>query len=137
MNRLAELTELDELKNKSGSYVLILNVPATSLKIGSLGLIDFVCSYAYVGSAKSGLLNRVKRHFGQDKKFHWHIDYLLARSEITAVYWSQELNEQEIADFVSSRFGSVPGFGASDSRLDSHLFQVDSSIDLILKSFKP
>ncbi|NIT57694.1 MAG: DUF123 domain-containing protein, partial [Aliifodinibius sp.] len=52
------------------------------IRIGSLGFIDFMKGYyVYVGSALTGLEQRITRHFkvskGEHSVTHWHIDYLL------------------------------------------------------------
>lgn len=63
-----------------GSYCLIINVEKdTKIKIGKkLGIINFKKGcYVYVGSAMNSLESRVKRHLSDNKKKHWHIDYLL------------------------------------------------------------
>lgn len=136
MNKLTSLTELSELEGRKGSYVLILELPCADVTIGALGQLSFSGRYAYVGSAKSGLLARIRRHLSSDKKLHWHIDYLLAKARINEIYWSEESSEHEIAKRLSSCFSAVPGFGASDSLLNSHLFCIDDRVDRILKSFK-
>ena len=62
-----------------GSYCLIINVEKdTKIKIGKkLGIINFKKGcYVYVGSAMNSLESRVKRHLSDNKKKHWHIDYL-------------------------------------------------------------
>ena len=85
----------------SGSYCLILYASEQAeIAIGKLGIITFQPGYyVYIGSAlysqniieklqinsssrPDPLLKRISRHMkpaGQ-KKFHWHIDYLLAVS---------------------------------------------------------
>lgn len=62
------------------SYCLIINIKKdTEIKIGKkLGFINFKKGcYVYVGSAMNCLESRVKRHLSDNKKKHWHIDYLL------------------------------------------------------------
>ena len=49
------------------------------IRVGALGRHHFpVGWYIYTGSARSGLVQRIRRHLRQDKRKHWHIDYLLA-----------------------------------------------------------
>ena len=114
-----------------GTYVLILELLADrSVSIGKLGAISFKQgSYAYVGSALSGLDQRIQRHLrqpGAGKKLHWHIDYLLAhpavepRAVIAAE--TEERWECKIATQLAQLVSSVPHFGCSDCSCTSHLF---------------
>ena len=87
-----------------GSYCLIINVEKdTKIKIGKkLGIINFKKGcYVYVGSAMNSLESRVKRHLSDNKKKHWHIDYLLLNknSKIEKIYTKEsgEKLECEIA----------------------------------------
>jgi Uri superfamily endonuclease len=80
--------------------------------------------YAYVGSALGGLEPRLRRHGREDKRFHWHIDYLLPVARIEQVVYAQTSQKLEcrLADHLSDRFSSVPHFGSSDCGCPSHLF---------------
>ena len=62
-----------------GNYCLIIKMKNDcTIKIGAKGNIDFKKGYyVYVGSALGTLSNRIKRHLSNDKKKHWHVDYLL------------------------------------------------------------
>lgn len=63
-----------------GCYCLIIKLNQNSrIKIGKkLGFIQFEKGYyVYVGSAMNSLESRLKRHLSNDKKLHWHVDYLL------------------------------------------------------------
>jgi len=132
-----------------GSYILVIQLEKEKIiTIGSLRNILFSKGfYLYVGSAmgntgSSTLLNRVKRHFlnKSEKKFHWHIDYLLAdtNSIIVKLYLipsiqpleciiAQELLEQ-CDDFIKN-------FGSSDCTCKSHLFYFHNlkDINIIVK----
>ena len=63
-----------------GTYCLIIgNYKTSSLKIGNL-YEDYKFKkgfYVYIGSAMNSLIPRVNRHLSDDKKMHWHVDYLL------------------------------------------------------------
>lgn len=107
------------------SYQLYFEVerPVT-VKVGKLGKIRFNAgSYVYTGSAKRNIHARVIRHLSNNKKLHWHIDYLLAAkaSKISEVVLSEETE----CDLNAMTPGStpVPGFGSSDcrSKCGSHL----------------
>jgi Uri superfamily endonuclease len=127
-----------------GSYILIMTLPeGSTIKAGRLADTDFPAGcYAYVGSAMGGFASRVKRHRQKDKKRYWHIDYLLERANISDIILCQteERLECAIAQALSHRFSSIPGFGSSDCRCPSHLFlaanenQMKSNILAILKS---
>jgi len=111
------------------SYVLLLNVREhCKIKVGSLGLVDILDGYyAYVGSAKRGLFNRLTRHFSKSKKLRWHIDYLTSNEyvnpELALIFIN--ISERDIAKVFSSMFNFVKGFGASDDKFNvSHLFYI-------------
>ncbi len=123
-----------------GSYCLCLRVArALSLRVGSLGVVSFPPGrYIYVGSALRGLEMRLKRHIelnmGRRSNTFWHIDYLLRdpNIEIEAIFirFSEKRIECEVADSVSRMGRAVVGFGCSDCRCISHLFQVDDFTSL-------
>jgi len=109
-----------------GSYVLIIeNKKDQSIKIGSLRNIFFKKGfYAYIGSALNNLEARIKRHLKDDKKLHWHIDYLLKKTEIKDVFCKESTAREEcdIANFFNQKLEAIPGFGCSDCKCKSHLF---------------
>ena len=122
-----------------GTYVLIIeNHADTKLKIGKIGMIEFKKGfYAYVGSALSGLEQRIERHLrdvGKNKKLHWHIDYFLAnpRVEVKEVVCAEteERKECEIAANMSMHLDSIAQFGCTDCRCKSHLFFSNSLTEL-------
>jgi Uri superfamily endonuclease len=80
--------------------------------------------YIYVGSAKTNLSSRIKRHLSKDKKLFWHIDYLLSsgNSRVKEV-WVGGREECALAQaFCKQGFTPIDGFGSSDCRCLSHLF---------------
>lgn len=114
-----------------GTYVLIIeNQADTELEIGRIGLIPFKKGfYAYVGSALAGLEQRIGRHrrdLGNNKKLHWHIDYLLASPDVElkdVVYAETEARKEcELAMNLNQQLESIPKFGCSDCSCISHLF---------------
>ena len=131
-----------------GSYCLIINVKKdTKIKIGKkLGVINFKKGcYVYVGSAMNSLEARVKRHISDNKKKHWHVDYLLLNenTEIKKVY-TKESNEKlecKIANKLIENEDSIANFGCSDCRCKSHLIYFENSklanlkVSSILNSF--
>ena len=109
-----------------GSYILLAEL-ATGKDIftGRLGYVSFPqASYAYVGSAMNGLRARLVRHLREEKKLHWHIDYFLRETEIEEIILCQaeERVECSLAQALAREFQSIPGFGSSDCKCQSHLY---------------
>ncbi len=113
-----------------GSYLLLLRLNrARILPIGRLGPTRFPKgSYIYVGSAMRNLSRRVERHRKVRKQAHWHIDRLRPHAqfvEALPIRSSQRL-ECDLALAVQGIASwSIPGFGCSDCRCQSHLFGTD------------
>lgn len=109
-----------------GAYILLIKLEKDAdISIGAIGTLHFSAgNYCYVGSAKGpgGIEARVKRHLRDEKKLRWHIDYLLQYAKAEEAFIKEGGSEIEIASHLSERFESIPGFGASDSPLSSHLF---------------
>jgi Uri superfamily endonuclease len=117
----------------SGTYLLILHLatPLQQLPIGRLGLADFAPGYyLYVGSAfgAGGLAARLAHHRQAHKQaMHWHIDYLRAHTYLQEI-WSVACPHRLEHAWGRALLGMdairtpVPGFGASDSPLSTHLF---------------
>ena len=109
-----------------GCYFLLLKlVKKEKIVVGKTGLRSFFEGfYIYVGSSMNGFKSRVKRHIKNKKKFHWHIDYLLAKALIENIVCieSDKRIECKLAGDLSKLFKSIPNFGASDCKCSSHLF---------------
>lgn len=112
-----------------GCYCLIIKLTNNSkIKIGKkLGFIQFKKGYyVYVGSAMNSLTARLNRHMSDDKKLHWHIDYLLKNknSQIVEILFniSPKKVECELSQHISSKTSNIEGFGCSDCECDSHLY---------------
>jgi Uri superfamily endonuclease len=111
-----------------GVYQLHIRLPRSErIQVGKLGMFGFPPGhYVYTGSAMGGLERRLARHQRQEKKLHWHIDYLLVYADIEGITvlptWERlecSLNAETLA-----RPGArviVPGFGSSDCRCRTHL----------------
>ncbi len=124
-----------------GSYILLIHLPAPiRLCVGRLGDQLFEAGhYCYVGSALNGLESRIQRHLRSEKKIHWHIDYLLRKSDITGIYIleSSKRTECTIASVFSKKMKSVSGFGCSDCNCSSHLFHgSEDTIKQVIASLK-
>ena len=112
-----------------GCYILLIKLDKDlSIDIGKLGNIDFKKGfYVYVGSAMNNLEPRIERHLIKEKKFHWHIDYLLEKAKIINVYCKEGNIREEckIAKTLNQHISFIPNFGCSDCLCKSHLFYGD------------
>ena len=118
-----------------GAYCLCIRVQEdTTLRVGALGNITFPKGqYVYVGSALNSLEPRIKRHMltstGDHKVTHWHIDYLLKESDISIqeiyVLETVEKLECDIGEKIADWGKPIKGFGCSDCRCVSHLYNVE------------
>ena len=98
--------------------------------------------YVYVGSAMNSLDGRINRHLSDDKKMHWHIDYLLKspNSSIRDILFniSEENIECELALEISKHGKAIARFGSSDCGCNSHLFYFErkrDALDIIKKAY--
>jgi Uri superfamily endonuclease len=118
-----------------GTYALFLHLEHdTPIVVGRLGTFHFPAGYyIYVGSALGGggLSARLARHYRQQKKLHWHIDYLLAHARIVGVrtdasgerlecVWARKWLDTPGVQVIA------PGFGASDCGCPAHLIYLGS-----------
>ncbi len=74
----------------------------------------------------NGIAARVIRHMSDDKRLHWHIDYLLQRAFVERIgtVKSTRRLECKIARAFLRREGArviAPRFGASDCDCPAHL----------------
>ena len=114
-----------------GTYGLLFYRPGDGrIEVGKLGRFGFPAGfYLYVGSAlgPGGLGGRLRRHLSEDKRTHWHVDYLSEQAELAEI-WSttgEERLEHVWAESVEQLPGAtmpVAGFGASDCRCPAHLY---------------
>ena len=121
---------LAKLPAEPGTYALVLLVEHLgSVTIGRLGPVLVKPGfYVYAGSAlgPSGLAARISRHARQEKKRHWHIDYLQPTAKLEEVWCLVAPDRQECrwaASLARMRRATMPlaNFGASDCRCRSHL----------------
>ena len=136
-----------------GSYCLIIYVKKSSkIKIGKkLGQTDFKRgTYVYIGSALNSLESRLQRHLSDDKKMHWHVDYLLKNqnSKIAEIIYTENDKkiECELSQYISQKTDGIKDFGCSDCDCDSHLYyfknkneaieQVKNAYDSIALEYK-
>jgi len=127
---------------QQGTYVLILqSVTSRHIQIGLLGKLALHPGYyLYVGSAfgSGGLKARLNHHLKRVLKPHWHIDYLRRYTRVLEIWYTTDSVRREddwvvhMTELPLTRI-AFPGFGASDSKGTSHLFQSKQKPDL--KSF--
>lgn len=125
------------MPTKKGTYCLIINKKKNSIiKIGAIGEIDFEKGYyIYIGSAMNSLIPRIKRHLSENKKIHWHIDYLLKdkNTEIDEVIFnlSNKKIECELVNSISKEGIEIDNFGCSDCECKSHLIYFKNNSDCL------
>ncbi|MGY5853264.1 MAG: GIY-YIG nuclease family protein [Candidatus Thorarchaeota archaeon] len=133
-----------------GVYALVINLPNHFHgQVGALGSVTLTPGcWVYLGSARgttsTSLEHRIRRHFSNDKKIHWHIDYLLTgNAHVERAIWAECERDIEclLAEAIGERddFERGPtGFGASDCKREcgSHLFGFSGSgkLDVVLIS---
>jgi Uri superfamily endonuclease len=112
----------------------------TSLTVGRLGRFVFPAGwYAYAGSARGpgGLAARVSRHRRSSILLRWHVDYLRAHAEPTAIWYTVGDQKREcawattLAHLPGARV-VAPGFGASDCRCSTHLLHFATAPDRLV-----
>lgn len=131
-----------------GSYTLIIKVKeGFSTQVGSNGEMRFQKGfYIYNGSAfGTGGFKRVERHIkishGSEKySIHWHIDHLTSaeESEIVKVF---KVPEKDLEDELTEEIDleTVPGFGATDSNLESHLLyseELETGLERVRQGYR-
>ncbi len=129
------MTEKNKVLN-SGAYFLIMSLSKdVGMKIGKLGFFNFPKGYyVYVGSAMKNLKQRVSRHFRDEKKLKWHIDYFLENASLlrALVYPSRKRLESKIAKIFEEEVKEgraniiVKKFGSTDTKDSAHLFYFPS-----------
>ncbi|MEJ5228568.1 MAG: DUF123 domain-containing protein [Pseudothermotoga sp.] len=113
-----------------GAYILLVNLfEPLVMKVSRNEWFFKPGLYAYVGSAMNSLERRISRHLAKNKKKHWHIDYLLEKATVQLVLMirSDEKIEEEISRIFAKYFECIENFGASDLRVKSNLFYIDST----------
>lgn len=114
-------------QSRAGTYLLLIEArESMTVTVGRLGIMPVVAGfYAYVGSAMAGLEPRLARHLRKEKAMHWHIDYLLAVTELAEIWAHRGVERLECqwARLLGEEMRQpMSGFGASDCRCATHLF---------------
>ncbi|MEO2117028.1 MAG: DUF123 domain-containing protein [Methanocaldococcus sp.] len=116
----------NNIPNEKGTYILKIKLKeGKKIKFGKIDRFFKKGYYFYVGSAYGNsinLKNRIERHLRDDKKMHWHIDYLLKFGKVEEIYITNEKVECEVANEFIKKFDFVENFGCSDCKCKSHLF---------------
>lgn len=127
---------------ENGTYALIMALEReANIAIGKLGRFIFPSGYyIYVGSARGGLSQRVRRHLRGEKRLRWHIDFFVQFAEVVEVWYalgdeSEECLWERLVQGMPQAQILVPGFGSSDCRCPAHLIYspLPPSLDLFQK----
>jgi endonuclease-3 len=132
------LSKKSDITVKKGIYILEITLDKdTTINFGKRYTAHFFAGYYYyIGSALNNIDARLIRHLSDNKKIHWHIDFLLKYGRIKNI-WIKETNEQEectVAQKIAKQMESIPNFGSSDCRCHSHLFYSKTKDTLFIKN---
>ena len=125
--------------NNPGAYHLIIHLAYdVSITVGKLGNFHFSAGYyVYTGSALRGLEVRILRHLQQEKRLHWHIDYLLQHAKIIHIVKYQ--TKERLECYLNNQILMLPeckipvkGFGSSDCKCISHLAYFENKPNKII-----
>ncbi len=114
---------------RKGTYVLEIVLDSDlDIEVGALGTLSFCKgTYCYVGSALGGLDQRLSRHLAKEKVLKWHIDRFTTKASIVRAYESYPdyIPECTLATMAldCGMTPSYKGFGCSDCRCSTHLFE--------------
>jgi Uri superfamily endonuclease len=128
---------LGRLREARGCYLLLLRIPAITIRVGRLGPVPFAAGlYSYVGSARGRAVTlgyRLRRHLRRAKRRWWHIDYLTTHRQVRIlgayVLTHPRWTEIRLATTCARQFPVTPHFGNSDhaGRTRGHLFLIRPS----------
>lgn len=106
------------------------------VEVGALGEFELSAGvYAYVGSARQYLRQRVERHMRRDKPTRWHIDYLTTLDASTPrralLFGLDDASECGLSQRLAASDGAsapIAGFGATDctAGCEAHLWRLSS-----------
>jgi Uri superfamily endonuclease len=107
------------------SYQLLIVVrEEPTIRIGKLGVYTFPGGrYLYTGSARRNLAARISRHRTQEKRAHWHIDYLLGAPGVRIDTVTHSAQSECVLNGLTGGEILIARFGATDCRAGcgSHL----------------
>lgn len=126
-----------------GNYCLIIEMKNdTTIKVGAKGDIEFRKGfYVYVGSALGKLSSRIKRHLSDDKKKHWHADYLLLDKntkihQVIYTYCTEKIECSIAGEILKDSSDYIKDFGCSDCKCPSHLYYFNTYDEALRSSIK-
>lgn len=129
-----------------GGYILILFIDKKyNIKIGKKNFLLNKGIYAYVGSALGGIKGRINRHLktfmGLTNNMHWHIDYLLPKSNLLFIiycYSNKRIECLIVKKLEELGFNSIKDFGNSDCKFNcqGHLVYLGNEVDEAINSIK-
>ncbi|MBN2555800.1 MAG: GIY-YIG nuclease family protein [Anaerolineales bacterium] len=140
MKSSPQLSTVQHPPPSPGLYALILQMPQDlKIWIGAFNEHLFPAGkYVYIGSARGpgGLRGRIARHMRKTgKRRHWHIDYLVEKTILKAVRWTENeaFSECSLAAGLAI-YGRQypPRFGASDCRCAGHLIFLENHKGLLI-----
>jgi sugar fermentation stimulation protein A len=114
-------------ESNGGNYLVLLELPKDrKIAVAALGTLNFPRGwYAYAGSARKNLSQRISRHLRKERKLkHWHLDYLTPHAKtIQALPIASYRNlECTLAGDLRKLGGrTVKDFGSSDCHCPGHL----------------
>jgi len=115
-----------KIPKEKGTYVLKIKLNAgRNILVGKREIRFEKGDYFYIGSAMGdslNLYNRINRHLSDEKKKHWHIDYLLEYGNIKEVFVTKGRFECDVSKGFEQILSGVEGFGCSDCNCKSHLY---------------
>ena len=128
------LKDIGSVPRWKGAYLLVFELHQSQiLDIGKLGWHHFDTGiYGYAGSAygSGGLAARLKTHFTQSVRRHWHIDYIYKEATCVGTWvfpLGRECDVVETLLTIPDSIYQTPGFGSSDcTNCTSHLIRLPS-----------
>jgi sugar fermentation stimulation protein A len=125
------------------TYVLVIKCTEdSSITVGKRGEIYLQKGlYCYIGSARRGLNQRIKRHMARKKKVHWHIDYIL--SPQVAMIESVWISDYEQECYTAQKLVHSlklylvrKKIGSSDCNCPAHFYLIRESAATLINFLK-
>lgn len=134
---------IDLLPPAPGAYGLLIRLPSNFRGgIGALGQVSLSPGrYLYLGSAhgSGGMRGRLRRHLRDEKRLHWHVDYLTNAGTLESIFVFRGGSECDLVDQALKLPDiNVPvvGFGSSDCRrCAAHLLAIPQKGTVLINAF--
>ncbi len=116
--------------NRKGTYCLFFKIGDINIKTRGKEFSLKSGMYVYVGSAfgSGGLKARIERHLRREKKLHWHIDYVstdVSFEMLSILILRNRKLECQMAEVLNKMLKPIKGFGCTDCKCESHLFNIE------------